>query len=93
LTFAKILSCRRRQEVTAKNLRARRPAEGIPGAAVCQRSGISRAKLSDIEREYVIAPAKELERIEAAIEEIVRTRQRVAKLAAQAGSSLIGLRL
>jgi transcriptional regulator with XRE-family HTH domain len=79
--------------VTAKNLRARRAAEGIPGTAVCRRSGISRAKLSDIEREYVIATTEELERIEAAIEEIVRTRRQVAKFAAQAGLSLIGLRL
>jgi transcriptional regulator with XRE-family HTH domain len=79
--------------MTVKALRARRSAEGIPGVAVCQRSGISRAKLSDIEREHVTATTEELQRIESAIEDIVCARQQVAKFAAQAGLSLIGLRL
>jgi len=49
--------------MTAKNIRAKRAAAGIPGHAVCQLAGISRAKLSDIEREHVIATPEDLERI------------------------------
>jgi hypothetical protein len=79
--------------VTAKDLRDRRCAEGIPGTAVCHRSGISRARLSDIEREYIAATAEEWERLEVAIENMVSTRLQVAKFAAQAGLSLMGLRL
>jgi transcriptional regulator with XRE-family HTH domain len=79
--------------MTAKNLRAKRAAAGIPGYAVCQLAGISRAKLSDVEREHVIATSEDLRRIDGAIEQIVRTRQHLAKLATEAGLSLTGLRL
>lgn len=79
--------------MTPKNLRAKRAAAGIAGQAVCQVAGISRAKLSDIEREYIIGSPEELKRIEAAIDEIVRTRQQLANLAADAGLSLVGVRL
>ena len=79
--------------MTAKNLRAKRALAGIPGHAVCLAAGISRAKLSDIEREYVIPTADELQRIDAAIEGIVGTRQHLTKLAAEAGLSLAGVRL
>jgi transcriptional regulator with XRE-family HTH domain len=79
--------------MTARQLRAKRAAAGIPGQAVCQVVGISRAKLSDIELEYVSASPDELRRIDDAIEQILRTRQDLAKLAADAGLSLTGVRL
>jgi transcriptional regulator with XRE-family HTH domain len=79
--------------MTAKNLRAKRAAAGIPGHAVCQLAGISRAKLSDIERENVIGTPEDLQSIECAINQILRTRQHLAKLATEAGLSLTGLRL
>ena len=79
--------------MTAKNLRAKRAAAGIPGHAVCQLAGISRAKLSDIERENVIVTPEDLQRIDSAIDQILRTRQHLAKLATEAGLSLTGLRL
>jgi transcriptional regulator with XRE-family HTH domain len=79
--------------VTAKTIRAKRAAAGIPGQAVCQLAGISRAKLSDIEREYTSVTPDELQRIDGAIDQILRTRQHLARLAAEAGLSLTGLRL
>ena len=81
------------ETVTPKNLRAKRAAAGIAGQAVCQLAGISRAKLSDIEREYVTPNPEELQRIDGAIEQILRTRQHLAKLATEAGLSLTGVRL
>jgi transcriptional regulator with XRE-family HTH domain len=80
--------------VTAANkLRAKRAAAGIPGHAVCQVAAISRAKLSDIEREYVVATPEDLRRIDAAIEGILQTRRRLTRLAEEAGLSLTGVRL
>jgi transcriptional regulator with XRE-family HTH domain len=79
--------------VTAKNLRSKRAAAGISGQAVCQVAGISRAKLSDVERGYIAATPDELQRIGDAIQKILRTRHDLAGLAAKAGLSLVGVRL
>jgi transcriptional regulator with XRE-family HTH domain len=79
--------------VTPRALRSKRTAAGIVGQSVCQIAGISRAKLSDIEREYVAATSEELQRIDAAINQILNTKEHVARLATEAGLSLIGVRL
>jgi transcriptional regulator with XRE-family HTH domain len=79
--------------MTAKAIRAKRAAAGITGQDICQLAGISRAKRSDIEREYIATSPEELQRIDGAIEQILRTRQHLAKLATEACLSLVGLRL
>jgi transcriptional regulator with XRE-family HTH domain len=79
--------------VTPSTIRAKRTAAGIPGHAVCQVAGISRTKLSDIEQEYATPTPEELQRIDSAIEQILDTRKHLAKLAADAGLSLNGVRL
>ena len=79
--------------MTAINIREKRAAAGIAGYAICQIVGIPRTRLSDIEREYVIATPEELGRIHAAIEGIIQTRRRLAKLAKDDGLSLTGVRL
>jgi transcriptional regulator with XRE-family HTH domain len=79
--------------ILAHELRAKRAAAGIPGQVVCQLAGISSAKLSDIERGYLAATPKDLNRIGAAIEEILSTRRQLTKLAIEAGLSLTGVRL
>ena len=79
--------------MTATNIRAKRAAARIAGYAVCQVVGISRAKLSDIERENVDAAPEDLLRIEAAIDGIIETRRQLARLAEEAGLSLTGVRL
>jgi len=81
------------RKITANTIRAKRAAAGITGHAVCQLAGISRAKLSDIERGDVTATPQDLQRIGGAIDQILRTRQHLAKLAREAGLSLTGLRL
>jgi transcriptional regulator with XRE-family HTH domain len=81
------------RKMTAKNIRSKRAVAGIPGHAVCRLAGISRAKLSDIEREHVIATPEDLQCIDSAINQILRTRQHLTELAAEAGLSLTGLRL
>jgi transcriptional regulator with XRE-family HTH domain len=63
------------------------------GYAVCQVAGISRAKLSDIERGYVAATAEDLRAVDAAIDGIIATRRHLTKLAEEAGLSLTGVRL
>ena len=79
--------------MTGSSLRAKRAAAAISGQAVCQLAGISRPKLSDIERENVTASPEELQRVDGAIDQILWTRQRLVELAAKAGLSLTGLRL
>jgi transcriptional regulator with XRE-family HTH domain len=79
--------------VTGANLRTKRAIAGITGQAVCQVAGISRAKLSDVERGYITGSAEDLSRIDDAIEQILRTKQHLAALASQAGLNLKGIRL
>ena len=79
--------------IDQKNVRAKRMAAGIPGHVVCQQTGITRSRLSDIEREYVIASAKELCHIDEAIDQTLRAKDRLAKFANEAGLSLAGIRL
>ena len=77
----------------SQSIRSKRMAAGISGAAVCRVAPISRSKLSDIERGNVTATPEELRRIDEAIDQIIRTRQHLAKLADEAGLSLAGVRL
>ena len=79
--------------MTPKDIRIKRATAGIAGQAVCQVAGISRAKLSEIELGYANPSPEELQRINAAIERIVRTRQDLTRLAKEAGLSLAGVRL
>jgi hypothetical protein len=79
--------------LTAKELRAKRAAAGIPGHVVCQLAHISRAKLSDVERGYVTASPKELHSIDCAIARVLETRKHLAALATEAGLCLTGIRL
>lgn len=79
--------------MTQTDLRAKRGAAGISGNAVCLIAGMSRTKLSDIERGYVEASPEELRLIGAAIDHIIHTKRDLARLATEAGLSLIGVRL
>jgi transcriptional regulator with XRE-family HTH domain len=78
--------------VTGRIIRTKRMAAGIAGYAVRQRAGTTRSRLSEIEREYVIASPEELRHIDEAIDEILRTKERLAKFANEAGLSLTGVR-
>lgn len=80
--------------MTAENLRSKRAARGISGQSVCEVLGdISRAKLSAVERGYILASPEELQRINDAIDLIAQSRDTLSRLAADAGLSVAGLRL
>jgi len=79
--------------MTAAELKTKRAAAGIPGCAVCKVASISRAKLSDIERGYVTPGPEDLQRIEGAIDQILRTKHHLSALATEAGLCLTGIRL
>ena len=66
-------------------LRARRNAAGIAGSLICVKTGIARSRLSDIERGYVTAAEEEFGRINAALDELVRAKRRIAAIAAEEG--------
>jgi transcriptional regulator with XRE-family HTH domain len=66
-------------------IREKRLAVGVSGSALCARAGISRSRLSDIERGYVQPKAQELRRIERALLELVQARSRMAALAKEVG--------
>ena len=58
---------------------------GIPGSLICTRAQISRGRLSEIERGYVIPSADETSRIVQALDELTLARKKVEKAAAEVG--------
>lgn len=81
--------------ITGGQLRAKRAAAGIPGHAVCRviAGGMSRGKLSEIETGLATASEEDLQRIDAAINQIIRDRAQLSELAAKVGLRLNGVRL
>ena len=69
-------------------LRQRRLANNIPGLVVCSRAGVSRTRLSDIEREYVQPRQEELARLNGALDELIAARRKVEAVAAEVGWAL-----
>ena len=74
--------------ITASKLKSKRMAAGISGSLICQQTRMSRSRLSDIERGYVIPDSEELARIENVISEIVQNREKLVRLATKAGVPL-----
>jgi transcriptional regulator with XRE-family HTH domain len=66
-------------------LRDRRNAARIAGSLVCKKAGISRSRLSDIERGYVAASEMEIARLSVALDELTRAKQKIATVAAEEG--------
>jgi transcriptional regulator with XRE-family HTH domain len=66
-------------------LRAKRSAAGIAGAILCQKAGISRSRLSDIERAAVVVTPDELVRLHTALDELVRAKSEILKTAVAVG--------
>ena len=63
----------------------RRVASGIAGRLVSGRAGIERSRLSDIERGYVRPRPDELNRLERALNELIKAKGEVEKVAAEMG--------
>jgi transcriptional regulator with XRE-family HTH domain len=66
-------------------LRDRRHAVGIVGSVVCAKAGITRSRLSDIERGYVTPSAEETGRINVALDDLARAKRKIAAIAAEEG--------
>ena len=71
--------------LTGSELRAKRIAAGIAGGLVCVKADISRSRLSDIERGYVLGSDGELVRINAALDDLLRAKRKIAAVAAEEG--------
>ena len=68
-----------------RELRRKRMAAGIPGRLLCAKVGIDRSKLSDIERTYIEPSSDESIRINRAIDELIEAKEKVERVAAEAG--------
>jgi hypothetical protein len=68
--------------MVGKTLRAKRIGAAISG---CLKAGIGRSRLSDIERGHVQPSEQEIARLHAAVDELLRARQRVEAVAAEVG--------
>jgi len=58
------------------DLKAKRLAAGIPGSVLCAKIGLSRSRLSLIERGYVNPAPEELGRINTALDQLIRGEDR-----------------
>jgi len=75
-----------------ESLRRKRLVNEISGDALRHEAGIHPTRLSRLERGSIPPTPGELERIDAAIERILSARERLKRLAADAGLSLTGVR-
>lgn len=71
--------------IDAATIKAKRTAAGIVGKVLCNKAGIARSRLSDIEREYVIPSPQELERIDKALDELIQAKSFIDRVAASVG--------
>ena len=72
--------------MTGQELRLKRTQAAIPGTLLCARAGgFDRARLSAIERGYLKPRDPEMNRLIAALDELVHARKRVSEVAAEVG--------
>ena len=66
-------------------LRTKRIASGISGAVLCLKIGMSRSRLSAIERGYIDCTPEELVLILEALQELFAAKERIVRAAIDAG--------
>jgi len=71
--------------MTIQELRQRRHLARIPGRLICIKADISRTRLSELECGYVQPSDAELNRLAAALEELIKAREKMAELALEYG--------
>jgi hypothetical protein len=71
--------------MTGQQLRSKRVLARIPGYMVCQRTGISSGKLSQIECGLSGASPEELSRIDEALNNLIEAKRKVSQTAAKVG--------
>jgi transcriptional regulator with XRE-family HTH domain len=67
------------------DLKVRRLASGISGAVLCAKIGLSRSRLSLIERGYVSPAAEELARINTALDQLIQAKSVIEQVATSIG--------
>jgi transcriptional regulator with XRE-family HTH domain len=71
--------------ISGTTLKAKRVAAGISGQVLCSKAGFARSHLSAIERGYCIPTHEELIRIDALLEELIRAKTLIDRMAASLG--------
>ena len=71
--------------IDAATIKAKRIAAGIVGKILCNKCGIARSRLSDIERGYVRASAEELARMDATLDELIQAKTLIDTVATSLG--------
>jgi transcriptional regulator with XRE-family HTH domain len=71
--------------IDARTLKCKRTAAGIPGSFLCQKLGIARSRLSDIERGHVIASHEELSRMNDALDGLIQAKFLIDHVAESVG--------
>ena len=71
--------------IDASILKRKRTVAGIPGKILCNKIGIARSRLSDIERGYIAASLDELARIDRALDELIEAKSFIDRVAASVG--------
>jgi predicted transcriptional regulator len=77
---------------TVKTLRSQRIAAEIPATLLAAKAKVNRCRLSNIERGYVQPTAQEFERLQTALEELIKAKATVDKAAASVGWPIGGAR-
>jgi transcriptional regulator with XRE-family HTH domain len=77
--------------IDTATIRAKRTAAGIPGSILCKKLGIARSRLSNVERGYLTASAEELERIDSALEELLKAQSVLRQTAKALGWPVTGV--
>jgi transcriptional regulator with XRE-family HTH domain len=67
------------------DLKAKRLAAGITGSVLCAKVGLSRSRLSLIERGYVRPAPEELARIDAGLDQLIQAKSVIDRVAASVG--------
>ena len=67
------------------DLKAKRLAAGISGCVLCAKAGISRSRLSLIERGYTTPPPQELARLNTALDQLIQVKTVIEQVAATVG--------
>jgi transcriptional regulator with XRE-family HTH domain len=67
------------------DLKAKRLAAGISGSVFCVKTGISRSRLSLIERGYTTPAPEEAARLSAALDQLIQAKSLIEQVAASVG--------
>jgi transcriptional regulator with XRE-family HTH domain len=71
--------------IDSATLRAKRTGAGIAGSLLCQKIGMARSRLSDIERGYATPSPDEIGSLDSALDELIRAKSVLQKTAEALG--------